>query len=78
MDIEELKAEKLYETKLEMYEEMTHQRKMAQDSDYALDYIIESNTANIAKAKELLDKVSKELFEAGLDIKDWQILKEHT
>ena len=73
MDIEELRAEKLYEAKIEMQ----HERDMAEDPDYALDYILESNADDIDKAKEILDKVVAELFEAGLDIKDWEILKEY-
>ena len=77
MDIEELRAEKLYEAKREMYAEMEHERKMAEDSEYALEYILDEYESDIDKAKEILGKVSKELFEAGLDIKDWQILKEY-
>jgi hypothetical protein len=77
MNYEELKYEKLYEAKQEMYRDMQHERNMSEDSEYALNYIIESNSDDIDKAKELLDKVVEKFLEAGLDVKDWQILKDY-
>ena len=65
------------EMKREMYEQEQHERKMLEDSEYALEWILDANADDIDKANEILNKVSKELFEAGIDIKDWQLLKDY-
>ena len=77
MTREEIKGEKMEEMKREMYEQERHERKMAEDSEYAMEWILDANADDIDKAKELLNKVSKELFEVGIDLKDWEILKDH-
>ena len=65
------------EMKREMYIEMQHERKMAEDHEYTLEWVLDVNAEEIEKAQELLNKVSQELFEYGIDIKDWEILKEY-
>ena len=77
MTREEIKAEKMQEIKREMYEQERHERKMAEDSEYAMECIFDANADEIDKAKELLNKVSKELFVVGIDIKNWEILKDY-
>ena len=51
--------------------------KMAEDHEYTLEWVLDVNAEEIEKAQELLNKVSQELFEYGIDIKDWEILKEY-
>lgn len=77
MDYEELKADKMEQMKMDTHEGIANEKRMHEDSDYARDCILEANAEDIDKAKKLLDKAVTELFEAGLDIKDWQILKEY-
>lgn len=79
MTREEIKAEKMEDIKREMYEQELHEKKMTEDEYalYALEWILDANADDIEKAKELLNKVSKELFEVGIDLKDWEILKDY-
>lgn len=65
------------EIKREMYEQEQHERKMAEDHEYALEWILDANAYEIEKAQALLNIVSQELFDHGIDIKNWEILRDH-
>lgn len=76
MITEELREEKLYEAKQEMYAEIATENKMREDSEYATEVILDNHYQEIEKAIRLLNEVSKALYEYGVEMTPVQILEE--